>query len=106
MQRAGGAFRRPDLGSCGNPGPASAAACTNPFEGEDRARIAGAKLFARECAACHGANGAGIGKALPLNQADVQTAAPSALFWFLRNGLLNVACRSSPVCLSLSAGRL
>jgi mono/diheme cytochrome c family protein len=68
--------------------PGKAAVRSNPFEGQQRAKVAGAKLFARECAACHGADGAGSGKAPPLNQADVQAAAPGALFWILRNGSL------------------
>src|SRR5438105_234669 len=61
---------------------------SNPFEGQERARQAGAKLFARECAACHGPDGRGMGKAPPLNQADVHEASPGALSWVLRNGSL------------------
>ncbi len=62
---------------------------SNPFEGQDRARRAGAKLFARECASCHGPNGAGgLGKAPPLRQMEVYRAAPGKLFWILRNGSL------------------
>jgi tetratricopeptide (TPR) repeat protein len=53
---------------------------TNPFEGQQRAEQAGAKLFARECAACHGRDGSGIGKAPPLNQGDVREAPAGALF--------------------------
>jgi mono/diheme cytochrome c family protein len=68
--------------------PLKASLRSNPFEGEPRARAAGGKLFARECAPCHGMNGGGIGKAPPLNLADVQQAAPGALFWILRNGSL------------------
>ena len=68
--------------------PPRAQALSNPLEGQQRARRAGTKLFARECAACHGPNGAGMGKAPPLNQADVHEAAPGALFWVLRNGSL------------------
>ena len=68
--------------------PPKAKALSNPFEGRERARRAGAKLFARECAACHGPDGAGMGKAPPLNRADVHEASPGALFWVLRNGSL------------------
>ena len=69
--------------------PARTAAMSNPLEGQDRARRAGAKLFARECASCHGANGiGGLGKAPPLRQPEVYRAAPGALFWILRNGSL------------------
>jgi mono/diheme cytochrome c family protein len=69
--------------------PAETAASGNPLAGQERARRAGAKLFARECASCHGANGAGgLGKAPPLRQKEVYEAAPGALFWVLRNGSL------------------
>jgi mono/diheme cytochrome c family protein len=66
------------------------AAMRNPFDGSERAQRAGAKLFARECASCHGENGlGGLGKAPPLRQKEVYEAPPGALFWILRNGSLN-----------------
>jgi len=68
--------------------PPRTRALNNPFEGQQRAQLAGAKLFARECAACHGPDAAGKGKAPPLNLADVRQAQPGALFWVLRNGSL------------------
>jgi mono/diheme cytochrome c family protein len=68
--------------------PSKAELLHNPFEGLPRAQSAGAKLFARECAACHGPEGRGMGKAPPLNLSDVQDASPGALFWVLRNGSL------------------
>ncbi len=58
----------------------------NPYEGSEEARRAGAKLFVRECAACHGADRQGSEKAPPLDQPEVHDAAPGALFWVLRNG--------------------
>jgi mono/diheme cytochrome c family protein len=61
---------------------------SNPFEGRPLAQRAGAKLFARECSACHGTDARGMGKAPPLNQADVHDASAGALFWVLRNGSL------------------
>ena len=67
--------------------PPKAQALCNPFEGQQRAKRAGAKLFARECSTCHGPDGKG-GKAPPLNRPDVREAAPGALFWVLRNGSL------------------
>ena len=69
--------------------PAKAATMSNPLEGKEQARRAGAKLYARECASCHGPSGMGLGKAPPLNRADVQSAAPGTLFWVLRNGSLH-----------------
>ena len=68
--------------------PPRAKALRNPYEGQQRAQRAGAKLFARECAACHGPDGLGMRKAPPLNQADVRNAPPGALLWVLRNGSL------------------
>jgi mono/diheme cytochrome c family protein len=68
--------------------PPKAQTLRNPFEGQQRATRAGAKLFARECAACHGSDGSGMGKAPPLNRFDVRDAPPGTLFWVLRNGSL------------------
>ena len=61
----------------------------NPMEGIERARLAGAKLFARECAACHGDNAEGSGKAPALKRPEVSTAPPGALFWIIENGALH-----------------
>ena len=60
----------------------------NPFQGNETARRAGAKLYARECAACHGAKREGHGKAPALRQMEVYAAPPGVLFWILRNGSL------------------
>jgi mono/diheme cytochrome c family protein len=60
----------------------------NPYEGDSSAIESGNKLFQRECAACHGKDARGIGKAPPLVLPDVYRAAPGALFWVLRNGSL------------------
>jgi mono/diheme cytochrome c family protein len=68
--------------------PAKAAAQANPLEGQERARQAGAKLFARECAVCHGSDAQGSRTAPPLRQPEVFEAAPGSLFWVLRNGSL------------------
>ena len=66
--------------------PAPASQQTNPYEGQQQARRAGAKLYRRECAACHGADGRGLRKALPLAAPEVREASPGTLFWVLRNG--------------------
>ena len=69
--------------------PPEAQALSNPYEGNVQAARAGARLYARACASCHGSNASGLGKAPPLISGDVAQAAPGALFWVLRNGSLN-----------------
>ena len=69
--------------------PAWAAEKRNPFEGNERAERAGAKLYAQQCASCHGNHREGGKKAPPLIQPEVQNAASGTLFWVLRNGFLH-----------------
>ncbi|HEX6896179.1 MAG TPA: c-type cytochrome [Bryobacteraceae bacterium] len=69
--------------------PAQALRQTNPLRGNTEAGRAGAKLFAQECAACHGVRSRGSEKAPPLNRGDIRQAPPGALFWVLRNGSLH-----------------
>jgi mono/diheme cytochrome c family protein len=77
-------------GSLVQEAPPRTAAMSNPLDGNERAQRAGAKLFARECASCHGEKGrGGLGKAPPLRQKEVYDAPPGALFWVLRNGSLH-----------------
>ncbi len=58
----------------------------NPMAGDSRAQRAGAKLYERECAECHGAGAQGIGKAPSLRQPHIAKAAPGALNWVIVNG--------------------
>jgi mono/diheme cytochrome c family protein len=76
------------VGTLVNQAPPNSQRLSNPFEGQSRAARAGAKLFAGECATCHGAEGRGLRTAPPLYTTDVQEASPGALFWVLRNGSL------------------
>lgn len=82
------------IGSLVQRAPAGTAAMINPVGGEERAQRAGAKLYARECASCHGVKGTGLGKAPSLNRADVYQANPGALFWVLRNGSVHTGMPS------------
>ena len=66
--------------------PASTVAKTNPYAGQREAWLAGRKLFAQHCAACHGEHAQGQGKAPPLVQPLVQSAPPGALFHVITNG--------------------
>ena len=66
--------------------PSATAKLINPLDANERAQRAGAKLYARECAACHGTNREGLSKAPALNRPEVYQAAPGTLFWVLRNG--------------------
>ena len=76
-------------GSLGHQAPPKARALLNPYAQNPLAKRAGARLYARECAACHGANAGGTRKAPSLIGADVAESAPGALFWVLRNGSLD-----------------
>ena len=68
--------------------PPQQASKPNPMAGDSRAQKAGAKLFERECAACHGAGADGLGKAPSLRQPGVSQAPPGALYWILENGAI------------------
>ena len=69
--------------------PAKAASKQNRLEGDEKAKRAGAKLYSRECASCHGSSRQGLDNAPPLTKAGVSKAAPGALFWVLTNGSLH-----------------
>lgn len=66
----------------------------NPLENDGVAWRAGAKLYSRECSACHGETREGSRTAPPLTQPEVYRAAPGTLFWILRNGSLSTGMPS------------
>ena len=66
--------------------PAVAASWKNPYAGQDKATLAGKKLYERHCADCHGLDGRGGEKAPDLHTVVIQNAPPGVLFWFLKNG--------------------
>lgn len=61
----------------------------NPLEADPLAQRAGAKLYARECAGCHGPHREGRRGAPPLNRPEIQQMTPGALFRVLRDGSLH-----------------
>jgi mono/diheme cytochrome c family protein len=68
--------------------PAKAAVRENPLESDSESVAAGAKLFQRHCAECHGADADGGKKAPSLRAEPVQEATPGTLFWLLTNGVV------------------
>jgi mono/diheme cytochrome c family protein len=66
--------------------PRSSSALENPYDGDAEAAAAGRKLYAIQCAKCHGERAAGGRLAPSLLADDVRGASPGALFWFLTNG--------------------
>jgi mono/diheme cytochrome c family protein len=60
----------------------------NPFEGSADAVAAGAKLFHKNCASCHGQEGLGRDKRPNLHSDRVRAATPGELQWLLTNGSL------------------
>ena len=66
--------------------PESAAAMKNPYEGNGGAANAGKKLYAQNCAQCHGRNLEGMGPAPALDNSTVRKAKPGELYWFITKG--------------------
>jgi len=58
----------------------------NPFAAAPEAVAAGARLFHRNCAECHGDNAQGRDKHPSLHTDEVRNATPGELQWLLRNG--------------------
>jgi glucose/arabinose dehydrogenase len=58
----------------------------NPLAGQSAAIPAGAKLYAANCAACHGATAQGTGDIPALSQGPTQAAADGEVFWFITKG--------------------
>ena len=69
--------------------PASAAADKNPYAGNAAAANAGQKLYAKNCAQCHGNNLQGMGPAPALDTASVRQAKAGELFWFITTGKMS-----------------
>jgi len=68
--------------------PATARQRSNPMANESSAVAAGAKLFQRNCASCHGKQAEGLAKHPDLRTERVKNATPGELEWLLKNGSL------------------
>ncbi len=66
--------------------PESASAMKNPYAGNAGAAAAGQKLYALNCAMCHGKSLQGMGPSPALDSASVRNAKPGELFWFITHG--------------------
>jgi glucose/arabinose dehydrogenase/mono/diheme cytochrome c family protein len=66
--------------------PASAKATKNPYAGQKAAATAGAKIFADNCAKCHGDHGQGIGNVPSLAKGSAQSAPAGEVFWYVTKG--------------------
>jgi mono/diheme cytochrome c family protein len=67
--------------------PASAARMKNPYTDSGSA-AAGKKLYAQDCAQCHGNHLQGMGPAPALDTPAVRNAKAGELFWFISTGKL------------------
>lgn len=61
----------------------------NPYADKPGAIAVGKKLFAENCAQCHGNNLRGMGPAPSLLTAKVRNAKPGEVFWFITNGKID-----------------
>lgn len=61
---------------------------SNPYAENQDAVGAGAILYKRNCASCHGASAHGVGSRPSLSSTRVQTATDGELHWLLTNGNL------------------
>jgi len=69
--------------------PTSSVQLKNPYAGQQPAIAAGAKLYATNCAACHGARGQGTGNIPAVAQGVTQTILDGEIFWFITTGSVN-----------------
>jgi glucose/arabinose dehydrogenase len=66
--------------------PASAQAMKNPYAGNAQAALDGSRIYANNCASCHGANREGAGNVPPLANGPAQSAPDGAVFWYITKG--------------------
>ena len=68
--------------------PAQEQSRANPYAHDTNAVAAGAILYQRSCASCHGDDAAGIGRHPNLRTERVHNATDGQIFWLLTNGEL------------------
>ena len=68
--------------------PAKEQVRADPYAKDANAAAAGAILYQRSCASCHGDDAAGIGRHPSLRSGRVHSATDGQLFWLLTNGEL------------------
>jgi glucose/arabinose dehydrogenase len=66
--------------------PASTRTTKNPYAGQAAAAMAGRKLYASNCASCHGQTGKGTGNVPSLVDGKLQAVPPGEVFWFITKG--------------------
>ncbi|HTZ48703.1 MAG TPA: PQQ-dependent sugar dehydrogenase [Verrucomicrobiae bacterium] len=66
--------------------PVSSSQQKNPYAGQSAAEAAGGKLYATDCASCHGAAGQGTGNIPPVAIGPTQAAPDGEIFWFITTG--------------------
>jgi glucose/arabinose dehydrogenase/mono/diheme cytochrome c family protein len=69
--------------------PPEATAMKNPFGNQPAAVARGARLFATNCANCHGQHAQGTGEIPGLARGPAQAAPDGEVFWFITRGDLN-----------------
>ena len=69
--------------------PAEESALKNPLAGKADAAQAGANLYAKKCALCHGDKGQGVASIPAISKDPTQSASDGAIFWFITKGSPN-----------------
>jgi glucose/arabinose dehydrogenase len=65
--------------------PESVKSGKNPYNGEE-SRLAGQKLYTRNCLSCHGKQGKGTGNVPSLVDGKLDSVTPGEVFWFITKG--------------------
>src|SRR5271156_5653859 len=69
--------------------PATASKMKNPLASNADAAQAGANLYAKKCALCHGDKGQGVGNIPAVAKNPTQAATDGAIFWFITKGAVD-----------------